>query len=244
MNLSGKTALITGSGVRLGKAIALALAEQGCNLALHYNTSFEAASEVCDLVRAKGVKAELFQADLSDLSITENLFTRIGACMGIVDILINNASVYTTGSGLATTIDSLESTFSLNLFTPMLLTKLFAQQLLVDMQGKVINISDAKTFVSRKDHFAYRLTKSALNEMTRMFALELAPNITVNAIAPGIMMPLAGFEHVDMDAVAERRVPLKTIGSPEIVAENVIHILQQDFMTGSILKLDGGESLG
>jgi glucose 1-dehydrogenase len=244
MNLSGKTALITGSGVRLGRAIALALADRGCNLALHYNTSFEATSEVCDLVRGKGVKADLFQADLSNLLITEKLFDCIGDCLGIVDILINNASVYAPGSGLTTTVDSLQSTFRLNLFAPMVLTKLFAQQLPLDMQGKIINISDAKTFVTRKDHFAYRLTKSALNEMTRMFALELAPNITVNAIAPGIMLPLAGFEHVDMDAVAERRVPLKTIGSPEIVAENVIHILQQDFMTGSILKIDGGESLG
>lgn len=243
MNLSGKTALITGSGIRLGRAIALALAQQGCNLALHYNTSVEPVNEVRTLVRGKHVGAELFQADLSDLSITEQLFDRIRERMGSVDILINNASVYTSGSGLVTTIDSVETTFRLNLFAPLLLTKKFAQQLPEGRQGKVINISDAKTFVTRKDHFAYRLTKTALNEMTRMFALELAPNITVNAIAPGIMLPLAGFEHIDMDAVAERRIPLKTIGSPEIIAENVIHILEQDFMTGSIIKIDGGESL-
>jgi glucose 1-dehydrogenase len=243
MNLSGKTALITGSGIRLGRAIAVALAQQGCNLALHYNTSVEPVNEVRALVRGKHVGAELFQADLSDLSITEQLFDRIRERMGSVDILINNASVYTSGSGLVTSIDSVETTFRLNLFAPLLLTKKFAQQLPEGRQGKVINISDAKTFVTRKDHFAYRLTKTALNEMTRMFALELAPNITVNAIAPGIMLPLAGFEHIDMDAVAERRIPLKTIGSPEIIAENVIHILEQDFMTGSIIKIDGGESL-
>lgn len=243
MNLSGKTALITGSGIRLGRAIAVALAQQGCNLALHYNTSVEPVNEVRTLVRGKHVGAELFQADLSDLSITEQLFDRIRERMGSVDILINNASVYTSGSGLVTSIDSVETTFRLNLFAPLLLTKKFAQQLPEGRQGKVINISDAKTFVTRKDHFAYRLTKTALNEMTRMFALELAPNITVNAIAPGIMLPLAGFEHIDMDAVAERRIPLKTIGSPEIIAENVIHILEQDFMTGSIIKIDGGESL-
>ena len=79
--------------------------------------------------------------------------------------------------------------------------------------------------------------------MTRMFALELAPRITVNAIAPGIMLPLAGFEHIDMDELAEQRIPLKMPGSPEIVVENVIHILRQDFMTGSIITVDGGESL-
>jgi len=222
MNLSGKTALITGSGIRLGRAIALALAQQGCNLALHYNTSVEPVNEVRALVRGKHVGAELFQADLSDLSITEQLFDRIRERMGSVDILINNASVYTSGSGLGTTIDSVETTFRLNLFAPLLLTKKFAQQLPEGRQGKVINISDAKTFVTHKDHFAYRLTKTALNEMTRMFALELAPNITVNAIAPGIMLPLAGFEHIDMDAVAERRIPLKTIGSPEIIDLGVL----------------------
>ena len=86
-----------------------------------------------------------------------------------------------------------------------------------------------------------RMTKNALAEMTRMFALELAPNITVNAIAPGIMLPLAGYEHLDMDQLAGKKVPLKRIGSPEIVAENALHILRQDFMTGSIIKIDGGE---
>lgn len=243
MELSGKTALITGSGVRLGRAIALALAEQGCHLALHYNSSVELVKELLGLVNTRQVRAEIFQADLSDLKITESLFQQVNERMGSVDILINNASIYPSATGLNLNPTDLENTFRLNLFAPLLLIKIFAQQLPGDKQGKVINISDAKTFVTKKDHFAYRLTKTALNEMTRMFALELAPNITVNAIAPGIMLPLAGFEHIDMDLVAERRVPLKTIGSPEIVAANVVHILRQDFMTGSILKIDGGESL-
>ncbi len=76
-----------------------------------------------------------------------------------------------------------------------------------------------------------------------MFALELAPRITVNGVAPGIMLPLSGYEHVNMDEVAERKIPLNRIGSPEIVAENVLHILRQDFMTGSIIKVDGGENI-
>lgn len=243
MELSGKTALITGSGIRLGRAIALALAEQGVNLALHYHSSSGPVSEILGHALSKNIKAVTFQADLSNLLCAELLFERINKSMGNVDILINNASVYTSGSGLNVSTDSLETTFRLNLFSPLLLTQLFAHQLPTEKQGKVINISDAKTFVTKKDHFAYRLTKIALNEMTRMFSLELAPNITVNAIAPGIMLPLAGFENIDVTALAERRVPLKTIGSPEIVAENVIHILKQDFMTGSIIKIDGGESL-
>jgi NAD(P)-dependent dehydrogenase (short-subunit alcohol dehydrogenase family) len=80
-------------------------------------------------------------------------------------------------------------------------------------------------------------------ELTRMFALELAPNISVNGIAPGIMLPLAGLENLNMEQIAAKKVPLKRIGSPEIVAENVLHILKQDFMTGSIITIDGGEHI-
>lgn len=243
MELKNKTALITGGGIRLGKAIALALADQSVNLAVHYNSSQKPAEEVQKIAKQKGVKAELFQADLSDLTAIEPLFEQIQIKLGQVDILINNASVYTPGSGLNADASTLNATFALNLFAPILLTRQFALQLPEDKHGKVINISDAKTFVTKKDHFAYRLTKHALNQMTRMFALELAPRITVNAVAPGIMLPLAGFGHVDIDEVAARRIPLKMPGSPEIVAENVIHILKQDFMTGSIITVDGGESL-
>lgn len=243
MELKGKTALITGSTIRLGRAISLALAERGCNLALHFNTSFNAAKELEGILPTYGIKYQTFQADLSDLSTVLPLFGRVNECLGQVDILINNASVYTPGVGMHTSSDILESTFRLNLFAPLLLTQCFANQLPSEVHGKVINISDSKTFTTRKDHFAYRLTKTALNQMTKMFALELAPNITVNAIAPGIMLPLAGFEHLDMDSVAQKRVPLRRIGSPKIVAENIIHILEQDFMTGSIIKIDGGESL-
>jgi len=111
------------------------------------------------------------------------------------------------------------------------------------MQGKVINISDARVFRHETDHFSYRVTKDAINTITAMFALELAPNITVNAIAPGIMLPLQGYEHVDLLAVADRQIPLRQIGSPEIVAQNVLHILNQDFMTGHVIRVDGGEFL-
>jgi len=145
------------------------------------------------------------------------------------------------GKGLETTPELLDQAFKLNLYAPLLLTRAFARQLPEGMPGKVINISDAKVFRHQADHFAYRLTKSAINEMTAMFALELAPNITVNAIAPGVMLPLAGHEDEDLQALAQKRIPLKRIGSPEIIAENVLHLLHQDFMTGTVIRVDGGE---
>ena len=243
MELKGKTALVTGGGIRLGRAIVLALANEGCHVAIHYNSSIKEAIEVKEKCLELGVRAEIFQFDLSDFSKVDKLMAEINDKLGNVDILINSAANYKKGSGLKTGLDSLQSSFNVNLFAPWWLTKAFVKQLPSGQNGKIVNICDAGIFRTASDHFAYRLTKKALFEMTRMFALELAPNITVNAVAPGIMMPLAGYEHIDMDQVAQRKIPLNRIGSPEIIADNVLHLLHQDFMTGSIVKVDGGENI-
>jgi len=243
MELAGKTALVTGSGVRLGKAISRALAENGCQLVLHYNSSAEGSEEVRAYADSLGVRALTYQADLTDPEELRGL-VRFGTTkFGHLDILINNSAIYLPGKGMDTTPELLEKQFRLNLFAPVLLIREFAAQLPEGQPGKVVNISDSKVFRHQPDHFAYRLTKAAVNEMTLMFALELAPQITVNAIAPGVMLPLAGREDTDMQALADRRIPLKRVGSPEIIAENVLHILWQDFMTGTILRVDGGEGI-
>jgi NAD(P)-dependent dehydrogenase (short-subunit alcohol dehydrogenase family) len=241
MDLKGKNALITGSGIRLGRAIALALAAEGCNLALHYHHSAEEVHEVQTAALTMGVQAEIFKADLSDPNQLHQLIQAVTTAFGHIDILINNAGVYLKGKGMETTSEILDQVFRINLFAPLLLTRAFAQQLPEGFEGKVINISDAKVFRHQPDHFAYRLTKNSINEMTALFALELAPTITVNAIAPGVMLPLAGHEDADLQDLAEKRIPLKRIGSPEIIAENVLHILHQDFMTGTVIRIDGGE---
>jgi NAD(P)-dependent dehydrogenase (short-subunit alcohol dehydrogenase family) len=129
------------------------------------------------------------------------------------------------------------------IFFPGLLISAFAKQLPKDVEGKVVNISDGKVFQYGTDHFSYRVTKHAINAITAMFALELAPKITVNAVAPGTMLPLQGHELANLQVVADRQIPLRRIGSPEIVAQNVLHILSQDFMTGQVIRVDGGEFL-
>ena len=242
MDLRGKTAFVTGGGIRLGRAIVRMLAQEGCNVAIHYNQSQKEAEEVRQEALSFGVKAEIFPFSLYDFENIGSLVDSVNEKMGTIDILVNNAANYKKATGLQTNLGVLNNTFNVNLFAPWWLIKAFAKQLPEGRQGKVINICDAGIFSTKEDHFAYRLTKKALAEMTRMFALELAPNITVNAIAPGIMLPLAGYEHLDMDQVAgKKKIPLKRIGSPEIVSENALHILKQDFMTGSIIKIDGGE---
>lgn len=243
MDLSGKVALVTGSGVRLGRAIAKALAVEGCNLALHYNNSAVEAESLREELKVFGGSYELFQADLSDNEQIDRLIQAIHFQFSHLDILVNNAGIYPKGNGLETDLETLLQVFRVNLFSQFLLIQAFANQLPESAPGKVVNISDSKVFKRGTDHFAYRLTKSAINEMTMQFALELAPRITVNAVAPGIVMPLAGREDMDMQPVAERRVPLKRIGNPEMIAENVIHLLKQDFITGQIIRVDGGENI-
>jgi NAD(P)-dependent dehydrogenase (short-subunit alcohol dehydrogenase family) len=243
MELRGKVALVTGSGVRLGRAIAKALAKEGCDLAMHYNRSAVEAESLREELKVFGGRYELFQADLSSPEQINNLVASIDVKFPHLDILVNNAGIYPKGKGLETDKETLLQVFSVNLFAQILLIKAFANQLPETAYGKIVNISDSKIFRHGTDHFAYRLTKSAINEMTMQFALELAPRITVNAVAPGIMMPLAGLEGMDMQPVVERRVPLKRIGSPEMIAENVVHLLKQDFITGQIIRVDGGENI-
>ncbi len=133
--------------------------------------------------------------------------------------------------------------FSVNLRAPFLLSRAFAAQIPDHRQGKIIHVTDSRVRHAGPDHFAYRLTKGGLWQMTEMMALELAPRITVNGVALGAILPPSGKEVADLQRIAKSRVPLKRHGSAEIIAENVLHLLCQDFLTGVVLPIDGGEFL-
>lgn len=243
MDLKNKTALVTGGGIRLGRAFALALAKEGVNLVVHYNSSAEPAQETVQLAEEYGVHAIALEANFSDLSAVKALFPQAVDHYGSIDILINNAAIYLKGKGLETDQETWNQQFRINLQTPFLLTQAFAQQLPEDQQGRILNIADSQIRQPQPNHFAYRLTKLALVEMTRMFAKELAPYITVNALGFGIMLPLAGKEDLDLEAYARENVPLLRTGSPEIAAENALHLIRSDFITGEFLNVDGGQYL-
>lgn len=243
MELKGKTALVTGGGIRIGKAIALALAAEGVNLVIHYNKSQSPAEETAAQARELDVKAVTLGADFNDSKAVETLFPRALAENNSIDILVNSAAIYLRGLGLETNRQAWEMQFRINLKAPFLLTQAFARQLPKGQPGRILNIADAQINQRRPDHFAYRLTKNALVEMTRMFALELAPDITVNALGLGIMLPLADREDVDLDAYARENIPLDRTGSPEIAAANALHLIKSDFTTGAFLVVDGGQYL-
>ncbi len=243
MELKNKTALVTGAGVRLGRAFALALAKEGVNLVVHYNSSPEPAEETAHEARSLGVEAITLKANFNDLDAVENLIPQAIHRFHHLDILINNAAVYLKGKGLETDRTTWEKQFRINLQAPFILIQAFVRQLPDNKLGRVLNVSDAQIIQHEPDHFAYRLTKYALAEMTRMFAKELAPRINVNALGLGIMLPLAGKEDIDLQAYAEERVPLKRTGSPEIAVENALHLIKSDFTTGAFLRVDGGQYL-
>jgi glucose 1-dehydrogenase len=243
MDLKGKTALVTGGGIRLGRAYALALAREGANIIVHYNSSKEPAEETAQKVRAFGVKAITLGANFSSIQAVESVFPQALEKFDCVDILINNAAIYLRGTGLETSREIWERQFQINLQAPFMLIQAFARQLPEDHPGRVLNIADAQIIQHQPDHFAYRLTKYALAEMTRMFAKELAPQITVNALGLGIMLPLADREDIDIQAYAEKNVPLNRPGSPDIAVENALHLIKSDFMTGAFLRVDGGQYL-
>jgi NAD(P)-dependent dehydrogenase (short-subunit alcohol dehydrogenase family) len=242
-NLEGRRALITGGAVRIGRAIALALARHGCDVFIHFATSGDAAHAVCAEARSLGVRAACGRADLAAAQQARELVPTAARALGHIDILVNSAAVFLEGDATETTLEAWDGQFALNLRAPFLLSQAFAQCLPPDTAGDIVNIVDARIRRPATDHFAYRLTKSALADMTELLALTLAPRIRVNALALGAMLPPPGRDEGYVERLASSSIPLGRAGGPAMVGENVLHLLRQDFITGVVLPIDGGEFL-
>ena len=185
MEIKGKNALVTGGAIRIGKAISSELAKHGVNIALHYHSSVDSAIALKPELESEGIRVGLFQQDLSETEALPAFFSHIIETFGQIDILINNAGIYPRDRLKNLKIDTLEALFGINLYAPLVLMREFAKQIPEDGHGKIINIIDAKIFKHDPETFMYRLSKVALWEATKLAAMELAPNITVNAISPG-----------------------------------------------------------
>lgn len=244
MNLQNKVAIVTGGGVRVGRALVLALARAGCDVLIHYGRSDEGAKRTLeDVETIYGRKGVIFSADLATPTAPQAIIDKAIDSFGKVDILINSAAIFPEEDTFENTnAERFDTLMNVNLRAPYLLSRAFATAV-GDQIGKIINITDARIFDVDIDHFIYRLTKLSLNTMTQMAALELAPNITVNAVALGAILPPPNKDRSYLDSLADEKVPLKRAGSAEIVAENVLHLLQQNFLTGVTIPLDGGQFL-
>jgi len=238
-SLKGKTALVTGAGKRVGRATALALAGEGVNVVAHYGTS---AGEVEGLRREigeRGVEAWAVQADLEVAEECEGLMARAVDAAGRMDILINNASIFPASKLENVTLDDLTKAVRVNAWAPFVLSRAFARQV---GRGKIVNLLDSRIKGYDRLHVAYILSKHMLAALTKMTALEFAPDITVNAVAPGLILPPPGKEEDYLDRL-KNTVPLKRHGDPQDVTDAILFLLKSDFITGQIIYVDGGRHL-
>lgn len=242
MELEGKVAIVTGAAVRLGRAQALALAECGARLVVHYNTSSGPADEVVDQVQEIGSKSIAVQADLAHPIEARAIVEKAIAHFGQVDILVNSASIFQPGHWDDTSEENWDRHFDINLKSPFFLSQAFAKQVEPQRRGHIVNLADWRAVSPGTDHFAYTLTKAALVTMTKSLAQALAPQIQVNAIAPGLILPPPGqgSEYLDQHAA---QIPLQRTGTADEIAQALLFLLRSDFVTGELLYMTGGEHL-
>lgn len=237
-----QTALITGAAKRLGKAMAIHLAEKGWNLALHYNSSANEAETVCFELREKFPKQrfELFQANLSKADEVEKLIPEILHKMPALHLLINNASVFEPSRIAETTAEFLDDQFNVNFRAPFLLTKAFTNTC---RSGLIVNFADTRIVSNDGKFAAYSLAKKTLWELTKMAALEFGPGIRVNAIAPGLTLPPEGKDQNYLEELSQK-IAMKKPGGIKPILKSLDYIIDNDYLTGQLLFCDGGENLG
>ncbi len=239
MSLRGQTALVTGAGQRIGEAIALALAGEQVNVVIHYRHSRSSAERLRDVLVGRGVRAFSIQADFDKPDGADLLIQRAQAEAGPIQILVNSASEFQPEELDAMTYPSLLRSLTVNAWSPFALTRAFAHQ---TNAGKVVNFIDAQIAGKDLTHASYILSKHLLATLTAMTALQYAPGITVNAVAPGLILPPEGKDEGYLEALA-KALPLKRHGGLLDITRAVCFLLESDFITGQVIYVDGGRHL-
>lgn len=226
MNLAGKRALVTGGAVRIGRAVVEALQAAGAEVVVHYLSSED---------EARALSPFTVQGDLGNPMEVSSIIEQAGP----LDLLINNASLFTTDRLAEARPERALREFNVNLLAPLELTRCFAAQAEC---GAVVNLLDRRIRAHDPSALPYSITKKGLEELTKLAALELAPGIRVNAVAPGPVLPPPGGSGENF---AERagRVPLELFPAPEDIADAVLYLLTADYCTGQVIFVDGGQHL-
>jgi len=238
-SIGGKIALVTGGSSRIGRVICRRLAKEGVNVVVHYNSSMDEALKLRDELIRLGVKAWAIRADLARPSEVMGLVDEAFRQAGEVNYLVNNASVFPRVSIRNVNFDDLNLVMQVNAWAPLMLSLRFSQMV---KEGKIVNVIDSIVDGYNFERYPYYLSKVMLTAVTRSLALRLAPGITVNAVAPGIILPAADEDEGKVNSMVNQ-VPLRRRGTPEDVAEAVVFLLKSSYITGQVIYVDGGEHL-
>ncbi len=242
MNPKGKTALITGGAHRVGKALTMALARAGANVVINYHTSSAAAEATAAEARAMGMEALPIQADVSDLQQVEVMVEAAKNRFGSVDILVNSASHFEKTPFPTHDVSAWQRVTSILINGSFYCANQVAPLMLERGGGAIINIADLSAWEPWPGFAAHGVGKAALLALTRQLALELAPTVRVNAVAPGPVLPPPGYSEAQLARIAQRTL-LNRWGTPEDVAQAVMFLVEADYVTGEVIVVDGGESV-
>lgn len=238
-----KHALVTGAGARIGQAIATSLGAKGWSVAVHYRNTRAGAEATADMIRAAGGRAELVQANLSDIDQRAGLIAQSADALGApLTLLVNSASSFEDDDAQSFSDDSWDFHFEPNVRAPLVLARDFAAQLPDDWKGLIVNLIDQRVLKLNPQFFTYTLSKSLLWTATRTLAQALAPNIRVNGIAPG---PVLGSIHQTAETfAAEKKATLTGEGSsPEEIVHTLHYLIEASTVTGQMICSDGGQHL-
>ena len=243
--LEGRVALVTGAAIRLGKAIAESLADAGASVAIHHHASEKGAVALAQSLRAAGHRAEAFRADLSDDAALDGLLPAVERALGEVSVLVNSAGRFDQVPFLQTPDALLDAVWRLNARAPFRLSRAVAKGMVARGEGDIVNIVDlGGGFVPWPGYAAYCMSKAALAMLTQVLAVELAPAVRVNGVAPGTVLPPEAMSAEAREALRQR-IPLQRFGRPEDVAEMVRFLVTgPDFITGQVVAVDGGRLRG
>jgi pteridine reductase len=239
MQLRGKVALVTGAGRRLGRALAQALAQRGMTVALHYHKSEEGARSLAQEIQRAGGSAACFRADLTDAHAAEELPRQVAAALGQLDVLVNSAAIMLRLSLEETTPEQWDAILGLNLRSVFFCTR-GAAPALRQSGGKVVNLADLAGLEPWPGFAAHSISKAGVVMLTKVLARSLAPEVTVNAIAPGAVLVPEDYSAEDRERLV-RSTPLRRLGSPSDVVAALLYLLEGgDYVTGEVLVVDGG----
>jgi NAD(P)-dependent dehydrogenase (short-subunit alcohol dehydrogenase family) len=238
-----RAALVTGAAKRIGRAVALALADMGYAVAVHHLQSHAEAESLVAEIKAGGGKAGAVACDLSDETATASLMIRASEAVGPIGVLVNSASVFERDEALTATRASWDRHMDANLRAPFVLTQALARELRDDAGGAVINLVDERVWNLTPHFVSYTLSKAALWTLTQTLALALAPRIRVNAIGPGPVLP-SPRQTEEQFARQWNATPLQRPATPEEVASAVRFLIETPSITGQMIALDSGQHLG